>query len=174
MTRKTSLSTESSDCFVEKNSFALGLGSTIRSSSASNRAVWRRDRCMAIYHNATSHDSTEAARSSDDLKKYIADARADPAVLKTAKAVTFFAAEIGKSLFALLLKSQEVVNRSLLMTDLGMDLLEGIELRAWWTQVFEFDVSVLEMLGKGTLEALGQHAAEDLMAAIAAETGKAR
>jgi hypothetical protein len=33
---------------------------------------------------------------------------------------------------------------------------------AWWKQVFGFDVTVLEMLGMGSLDALGQHAADSL------------
>ena len=47
----------------------------------------------------------------------------------------------------------------------------GIELRAWWKQALGFDISVLEMLGKGTLEALGQHAANELTKVIQAEQG---
>jgi hypothetical protein len=47
-----------------------------------------------------------------------------------------------------------------------MDSLVAIEMRVWWKQNFGFDVSVLEMLGMGTLEALGKHAAETLLTQI--------
>lgn len=40
----------------------------------------------------------------------------------------------------------------------------AIELRGWWKQALKFDISTLEMLGAGSLEALGQHAAEGLYA----------
>ena len=47
----------------------------------------------------------------------------------------------------------------------------ALELRAWWKQVFSFDISVLEMLGMGSLDALGQHAADKLLM-IATEDGE--
>ena len=39
----------------------------------------------------------------------------------------------------------------------------AVEMRAWWKQTFEFDISVLEMLSMGDLEALGAHAASRLL-----------
>ena len=154
--------------FVDRNSFVLGLSSTIPLDSPANRAVWRRDRRMAIYHN-TAGSNTGIAASSATLKSYISSAKADIAILRTADATAFFAREIGKRLFALLLKPEEDLNISLSLADLGMDSLVGIELRAWWKQVFGFDISVLEMLGMGTLEALGQHAIDGLTQASLAE-----
>ena len=97
------------------------------------------------------------------------DTKADISILKEPDAAAFFAVEIGKRLFALLLKPEEDLNTSLSLVDLGMDSLVGIELRAWWKQAFEFDISVLEILGMGNLEALGQHAVEGLVQAVSAE-----
>ena len=148
--------------FVDRNNFVLGLGSTVSLDSPANRAIWRKDRRMAIYHNF-SGTSTDPAASSTSLKSYIASAKADISILKTTDATTYFANEIGKRLFALLLQPEENLNTSLSLVDLGLDSLVGIELRSWWKSVFEFDISVLEMLGLGTLEALGQHAATGLM-----------
>lgn len=173
MTRTKMGKTESnnqSSRFVDRNNFVLGLGSTVPLNSPTNRAIWRRDRRMAIYHN-TAGDNFDTATSSASLKSYIASAKVDNSILKTADATAFFANEIGKRLFALLLKSEEGLNISLSLADLGMDSLVGIELRSWWKQAFGFDISVLEMLGMGTLEALGQHAAERLMQAALAERG---
>lgn len=156
--------------FVDRNSFVLGLGSTVPLNSSLNRAIWRKDRRMAIYHN-TASVNVDTVASSASLKSYIADAKADLSVLKTTEATAFFATEIGKTLFSLLLKPEEDLNTSLSLVDLGMDSLVGIELRTWWKQTFGFDISVLEMLGMGTLEALGQHAAEGLMKTALAESG---
>ena len=68
------------------------------------------------------------------------------------------AQDIGKRLFLLLVNLEDELNTFLSLTDLGLDSLVGIELRAWWKQVFGFDTSVLEMLGIRTLETLEQHA----------------
>lgn len=35
----------------------------------------------------------------------------------------------------------------------------AIEVGSWWKQSFGFDISVLEMLGKGTIEQLGEQCA---------------
>ncbi|KAK8115461.1 Acyl transferase/acyl hydrolase/lysophospholipase [Apiospora sp. TS-2023a] len=128
--------------FTGVDSFVLGLGF---SSDPANRAVWRKDRRMAVYHNLST-----AAMS-------------DPTVLRTADSTKFLAMEIGKKLFDLLLKPHEDLNTTWPLVDLGLDSLVAIELRAWWKQVFKFDISVLEMMGMGSLEALGQHAVEGLL-----------
>ena len=169
MTAKHQLSDQNGNSFIDKNSFVVGLESTVPLNSPANRAIWRRDRRMAIYHNTSSGDATDAKGSNANLKMYIANAKAEPSILKTAEASSFFAAEIGKSLFSLLMKPEEDLNTSLSLIDLGMDSLVAIELRSWWKQAFGFDISVLEMRGIGTLEALGQHAAKGLIGVIATE-----
>ena len=151
--------------FIDRNNFVLGLGSAVPLNSPANRAIWRQDRRMAVYHN-TAYGNGDAAASNTSLKSYIASAKADISILKTADAGAFFADEIGKKLFSLLLKPEEDLNTSLSLIDLGMDSLVAIELRAWWKQALGFDISILEMRGMGTLEALGQHAAEGLIADI--------
>ena len=85
-------------------------------------------------------------------------------MLKLPETAKLLATEIGKKLFDLLLKPHENLNIALPLLDLGLDSLVAIELRSWWKQVLKFDISVLEMLGMGSLEALGQHAAEGLYA----------
>ncbi|KAI1379651.1 fatty acid synthase S-acetyltransferase [Hypoxylon crocopeplum] len=148
--------------FVDDNTFALGLGSTIPLNNPSNRAVWRKDRRMAAYHNALG-GGADAATSNETLKTFLSEAKADPSLLKVAESSKLLALEIGKKLFDLLLKPQEDLNTSWPLVDLGLDSLVALELRTWWKQVFSFDISVLEMLGMGSLDALGQHAAEGLL-----------
>ncbi|APA16269.1 hypothetical protein sscle_16g110390 [Sclerotinia sclerotiorum 1980 UF-70] len=157
--------------FFDPNVFVLGLESTIPFNSPANRAVWKKDRRMAIYHNDSGH-TVEVVASSDQLKNYIANARADPTVLKTPEAAIYFAKEIGKRLFGLLLKDDRDLNASLALADLGLDSLVAIELRAWWKQAFGFGISVLEMLGMGNLEALGGHVSERLSQIIAEDSKK--
>ncbi|KAF2871120.1 hypothetical protein BDV95DRAFT_495285 [Massariosphaeria phaeospora] len=148
--------------YVDRNTFVLGLGSSIPLDHPSNRAVWRSDPRFAIYHNQTS-DSSPSSASDDSLKAFLLEAKADTSLLSTSEAARFLAHEIGKRLFILLMKPEESLNLSSSLADLGMDSLVGIELRAWWIKAFGFDTSVLEMLGMGSLEALGQHAAKGLL-----------
>ncbi|TGO20105.1 hypothetical protein BTUL_0001g01140 [Botrytis tulipae] len=155
--------------FFDPNVFVLGLESTMPLSSPANRAVWRKDRRMAIYHNNSGY-TVETTTSSDQLKNYIANTRANPSILKTPEAAVYFAEEIGKRLFGLLLKDERDLNISLALADLGLDSLVAIELRAWWKQAFGFDISVLEMLNMGNLEALGGHVSQRLLQVVAEES----
>ncbi|KAF5023550.1 hypothetical protein F66182_4417 [Fusarium sp. NRRL 66182] len=148
--------------FIEANTFAIGLGSSVPLRSSSNRAVWKRDRRMAVYHN-TGSAGGEAEASNDSLKSFLVTAKSDSAILRAPETAKFLALEIGKKLFNLLLKPQEDLNTSMPLVDLGLDSLVAIELKAWWKQVFAFDISVLEMMGKGSLDVLGQHAADGMM-----------
>lgn len=157
--------------FFDSNVFVLGLESTMPLSSPANRAVWRKDRRMAIYHN-NSESPSGTIISTDKLKSYISDARADPSILKDPGAASFFAQEVGKRLFGLLLKDDRDLNTSLALADLGLDSLVAIELRAWWKQAFGFDISVLEMLSMGNLEALGAHVSERLLQIITEDNRK--
>ena len=156
--------------FADPNSFLLGLACTIPLNDPANRAVWKNDRRMAVYHN-NAGGVANAAVSNTSLKLFLASAKADTSLLKSTDAANFLAGEIGKRLLDLLMKPEEDLNISLSLTDLGVDSLTGIELCAWWKQALGFKISVLEMLGMGTLEALGRHAAEGLMKAIQAERG---
>lgn len=54
----------------------------------------------------------------------------------------------------------------MLLADMGLDSLVAIELRAWWRQVFGFNISVLEMMSMGTLQTLGQYAAKGLLKSV--------
>lgn len=154
--------------FFDPNVFVLGLRSTMPLDSPANRAVWKKDRRMAIYHN-DNKSAVDTAASSDELKSYIANARADPSILKTIEASDFFARQIGKRLLGLLLKEDRDLNTSLALADLGLDSLIAIELRTWWKQAFGFDISVLEMLAMGDLNTLGSHVAGSLLQIIADE-----
>ena len=87
-------------------------------------------------------------------------------MLKTNDTAALLAREIGKKLFSLLLKLDEDLNTSVPLSQLGMDSLVGIEMRSWWRQAFSFDITVLELMGMSTIDALGKHAAEGLLKAL--------
>ena len=116
---------------------------------------------MASFHNDVG-TTKEVTTSNDKLKAFILAAKSDPSIVSQPETSPFLAEEIGKKLFAFLLKPEEELNTKLSLSDLGMDSLVAIEVRAWWRQTFEFDITVLEMLQMGTLDALGKHAADKL------------
>ncbi|KAK3317264.1 putative polyketide synthase [Cercophora scortea] len=146
--------------FCHKNTFLVGLALLIPLNDPSNYVIWKKDRRMASYHNNSSVAATAA--STDVLKSYLANAKADPSILKSAEASKLFATEIGKKLLDLLLKPQEGLKTSMPLVDLGLDSLVALELRAWIKQVFAFDLPMLEMMSMGSLDILGQHAANEV------------
>lgn len=70
--------------------------------------------------------------------------------------------EIGKKLASLLLTGDVDLDISMNTADMGLDSLVVIELRGWWKLNFGFEISTLEMLSMGTLEALGKRTADGL------------
>jgi hypothetical protein len=146
-----------SGSWTDQRTFVLGLGSDTPLSSPGNRAVWRTDKRMTVYHNTSGASAAaDAAGSSNQaLKAFSVGARADPAIPTLADSEEFLAAEISKKLFDLLLKPHDEINTSRSLVDLSLGLLVAIKLRSWWKQVLGFDISTLDILGMGSLLALG-------------------
>lgn len=149
---------------ITHNNFVLGLWSDVPLNSDQNRATWRKDRRMGVYHNfASAHKESAAEASSDTLNAVLDSVRNDPAALQAEATSITLATEIGKKVMSFLLKSPEDVDLKRSLTELGLDSLVAIELRSWWKVVFGFDISVLEIMNQGSLQALGEHAAQGLL-----------
>ncbi|KZZ87545.1 polyketide synthase [Moelleriella libera RCEF 2490] len=158
--------TSGAEEFIDNQTIGLGLSLNVSLGNKNSRAFWRKDRRMAVYHNKSSKASVGGAAAttgSDWLKNFLLRARSETALLKLDESTNLLAIEIGKKLFEFLLKSAEDVNTSVPLSQLGMDSLVGVEMRSWWRQAFGFDISVLELLGMGTLGELGRHAAKGLL-----------
>ncbi|KAH8889179.1 hypothetical protein GQ53DRAFT_870139 [Thozetella sp. PMI_491] len=158
----TGSTSSSTGVFTMRNHFSVGLRSPIPLGDPSNRALYKKDIRMAVFHNSGVSVGELASGSNDTLKTFLAKARSDAALLHGPESANILAQEIGKKLFTLLLKSEEDLKTSCSLSDLGMDSLVAIEMRQWWRQALGFDISVLEMLAVGTLHALGEHAAVGL------------
>jgi aryl carrier-like protein len=117
---------------------------------------------MAMYHNVRGGNSSEAGGGDDSLRSFLASVKANPQALRTPETTNMISLEIGRQLFSLLLETEQTPDTEMSLTDLGLDFMVAVELRAWWKLVFGLDISVLEMLAMGTLEALGKRAAEEL------------
>ncbi|KAG5979866.1 Type I Iterative PKS [Claviceps digitariae] len=148
--------------FSHKNTFVVGMGLLTPIQDPANYVGWKKDRRMAAYHNHATN--VAAASSTDTLRSYLKDAQADPSIFKSAEAAHFFAVVIGKKLFELLLKPQDEVKTNMPLTDLGLDSLLALELRAWMRQVFSFDMPTLKLMSISSLDLLGQYIADELYA----------
>ncbi|KAI0593381.1 hypothetical protein F4775DRAFT_607795 [Biscogniauxia sp. FL1348] len=156
---------ESGRNFVDPHNFLLGIAPVVPLSSPDASARHRRDRRMAVYHNASGAEASSSSSSSDGgLAALIAAGKENPALFKGAGAATLIARETGKKIFSLLLKADEEPDITVGLSELGMDSLIAIDMRTWWRQTLGFDISVLEMLAMGTLEALGKKGADGLLA----------
>ncbi|KAJ5100126.1 polyketide synthase [Penicillium argentinense] len=145
------------------NSFCLGLRSAAPLGNAGSRTHWNKDIRMAVFHNYGQTGNTLASTSSEGLQSFLAAAKDDPALLSQLDSAHFLAVEIGKRVFSFLLKPEEDLQTSCSLVDLGIDSLVAIEVRQWWKTTFGFDISVLEMMGMGSLDALGEHAAHGML-----------
>ena len=85
------------------------------------------------------------------------------AILKNKESVAFLAHEIGKKLFALVLRSEEEIQTSVSLAGLGMDSLVAIEMRSWWKSTFGFNISMLGLLGMANVEASAADALGEML-----------
>ncbi|EQB57236.1 KR domain-containing protein [Colletotrichum gloeosporioides Cg-14] len=153
--------------FFNPSQLILGHRSLTSLSDPSNRVIWKEDRRMAVYYNSDgARRVTEVDTvNSSALQKFLTSTLTDPQLLSSPEAPVFLARQIGGQLFRLLLKpadNDDEIDAKMSLQDAGLDSLVAVEMRSWWKGVFGFDVSVLEMLGMGSLLALGERAAKGL------------
>ncbi|CEI65620.1 Compactin diketide synthase mokB [Fusarium venenatum] len=144
------------------DNFCLGFRPDVSLSDPSNRSLWKKDIRMAAFHNNRGATEASTGATNDELKSFISRAKRDPSILKQEESSRLLAREIGKKVYGLLLKPVEDLQTASSLSDLGMDSLVAIEVRQWWKTVFQFDISVLEMMAMGSLDMLGAHAARGL------------
>jgi NAD(P)-dependent dehydrogenase (short-subunit alcohol dehydrogenase family)/aryl carrier-like protein len=152
-----------SEPFTHQNTFATGFGSTMSLSNPDSRSWWKKDIRMAIWHNINDGEDDKDGEDANSLKSFLARAKQEPDSLRKPEVVEYIALEIGKQLMNLLLKPDDELDTGLPLDQIGLDSLVGIELRSWWTRTFGFNISVLQLMGSGTLEELGKQAVEGLL-----------
>ncbi|OJJ30102.1 hypothetical protein ASPWEDRAFT_164008 [Aspergillus wentii DTO 134E9] len=151
------------DGFVNESQIGLGLRMTVPSQAPNNRCIWKRDRRMAIYRNIEQvGESTGSSATGVGLRQFLAEAEANPSMLKEASSVDFLATELGKTLHGFLLLAEEEVDISRSISSMGVDSLVAIELRNWCRHKMGLEITVLEILDLPTLKAFGEAAAQRL------------
>ncbi|RYP70869.1 hypothetical protein DL769_004844 [Monosporascus sp. CRB-8-3] len=151
----------------DQHNMLLGISPAIPLSSPDSSPRLRKDVRMAVYHNMGQSRSgrPNGSDGGDDnsLRSFLSLAKMNPAVLKQPETAAMLAREIGKKLFALLLRPEQEPDISLGLAEVGLDSMIAVELREWWKLEFGLTISVLEMLAMGTLGALGERAAKELV-----------
>lgn len=127
-----------------------------------NGIMWKRDPRMSIYRNIQKFSTVETTTSGSHLRQFISSVAKEPSKLEQKSAADFIAKELGSCISNFL--GSDGIDLSLPLSAAGVDSLVAIEIRNWWKQNLGTDVSILELLGGGSIEQLGVKAAERLKA----------
>ena len=136
----------------------MGLRSELHMKDPKNPTNWRRDRRMGMYHNSPIEETIKTSAESSGLKQFLQglpEGNAD-VILTEESTVEFLALETGRKIHDFLLKPADAeIDASVSLSQMGFDSLTAIELRRWFRQTFGVDISVIEMMGSGSLKQLG-------------------
>lgn len=97
-----------------------------------------------------------SALCSNALKVFLSRAADDLDTLGDKDSMDYLADEIGRRIFKLMMKPEEDMEIGMSLGCLCMDGLMAIELRRWWRQALGLNISVLDIMGSGTLVELGK------------------
>ncbi|KAJ0278478.1 hypothetical protein Brms1b_009455 [Colletotrichum noveboracense] len=145
-------------CHVQPSLLAMGMRSTMPLTSKSCRVPWKRDRRMLALRNLDSDDSNIPSGSDsmtkDELSHAIRELSSNIVSLQSGETTEFLATHIGKTLCKFQLRQDTDLDFHAPLTDLGLDSLVGIEVRAWIRQWMGVDLATLEITGSKNLEQL--------------------
>ena len=138
----------------------MGLRSELHLDDPKNRASWRRDRRMALYHYLKAFSGGEHEFDSSKLKELLFNASIDPDILIDKLSRDLIALKIGEKVLEYRLRPEEEVDTSLSLIQIGMDSLKAIELRRWWKQTFRLDINIFGIMESRPLDQLGELTAD--------------
>jgi aryl carrier-like protein len=125
---------------------------------------------MGVYHNFGNTSESIKTNTNTGLKQFLSTCAADPSELDSVESIDFLAHEIGSQLCSFLLRSEEV-DVTISLSAAGIDSLIAIEIRNWWRSNLGFDITVLEILNAGTIQHLGELAAQGLRTKFSGAAG---
>lgn len=146
----------------DASQLVLGLRSRKSLSDPTNRAIWKHDRRMSLYHNTSSTSTTSGVSGNDGLKEFFDSITIDASVLDVQSSVEFLSRLIGTRIYIFMMRPIEELETSQTLSGLGVDSLVTIEIRNWWRRSLGVEVSTLEILGAGTINGLAGLAIEGL------------
>ena len=114
---------------------------------------------MGINHNIKNTNTVDHSASDNQLKQFLLRCAEDADLLAEADSEDLLAREYGLKIYSVILKEAEDLDVDRTLSAIGVDSLVAIELRKWWKQAFGLEISVLEMMGLGTIKELGKVAA---------------
>ncbi|KAK6853866.1 polyketide synthase [Apiospora arundinis] len=157
------------ESYTNTNTVVVGIAPDSSDHRNNGSTRLHRDVRLAAYRNKGRSCTAVASSSSDDgLRNLLVKAKDNPELFSAPETAEVLAREIGKKLFSLILKPNQEPNIALGLTELGLDSLVAVELRAWCKAMFAVEITVLQMLAMGTLKALGEKVAERLASIYAA------
>jgi aryl carrier-like protein len=141
-----------------KGHIIMGLRSELHLDDPKNSTNWRRDRRMGMFHNIPREEARTTAVDTTRLTRFLKLLADDQtgSILADEASIDFLAFETGQKINDFLLRPDAEVNVSLTLSQIGLDSLTAIELRRWFRQAFGLQISVLEIMGSGSLKHLGE------------------
>ena len=127
-----------------------------------NGSMWKRDPRMAIYRNIQKVSVSDGTEAADHLRQFLSSMTSDPSKLDEKSVADTIAREVGNCVSSFLMRGDGEIDLSSPLAAMGVDSLVAIEVRNWWKQNLGIDVSVLELMGAGSVEQLGGLAAKRL------------
>lgn len=161
------------DGWYDPGQTCVGLASEVPIDDSGSRLIWQRDPRMAMYRNLeTVNDDAAGSRGkdtgeADKTRQFIASARASPEMLDKPESSNFLAKKICRRVRWFLDHTGEDgedddFDLSLDLAAVGVDSLVAIEIRHWWKQTLNVEISTLELLNGGSFHDLGMLAARKL------------
>ncbi|KFZ23643.1 hypothetical protein V502_01879 [Pseudogymnoascus sp. VKM F-4520 (FW-2644)] len=152
--------------------FIGGLRSAKASFRLDSNFFWESDRRLSLLLKVDAEISKGSTGTDDKLALFISSVEEGLTPLDSEQSRQFLMQAIGARIYQFMLQPVEDVNTSISLRSLGVDSLITIEIRNWWRRNLGIEISVLEILDVGTIEALGELAIQRLRAKLQAKDQK--
>ncbi|KAH9984346.1 KR domain-containing protein [Xylariaceae sp. FL0662B] len=150
--------------YLSENQIGLGLRTTHPLASPQTYITWKRDPRMGEYRVQEGGGADTTGEEEDDgLKTLLSTVQSNPRILLEDSSIELLADAVSSTLSTLLMREVEDLDTKTPITSLGIDSLVAIELHNWTRQKLALRISVLEIMGSGTIQELARLIAEELM-----------